>query len=221
MKSAGMKIRTFFAVLISLLITDIVIGSPLPSSSPSESRNFRALRVVQDIQGVEWSEFFDVKSSHFYYFCPKTGETSWSISLPIVTNPLANRKGETSSAKDYSHMHKSPWTKAKINSSYTFKRQNSHMSQSRYRKRSLPLVPIDIDTLHLLQDPAGKLRKLKFKTIFDNLDGIKLRKTFPLRLQAPAYVSYFLFDIEEKGYSFYSFDINIHDASYFRKYDSD
>ncbi len=189
------KLRYF--LLISL-ISCIVDGNITSGNTSSFSGNFRALRTLRDSRGVEWSEFFDRNTNHFYYFCPKTGESSWSITLPAVTDPLARRdKGDASWLYPVQHEKRDENVMHNLKLP-TDKRPKVHVDD-RKTKNPLPLVPVDSEVLHLLQDPAGKLRNLKFKTIFDSLPGMMARKTFPIRLQAPTDVHYFFYDADTKG----------------------
>jgi hypothetical protein len=160
------------------------------------------LRKVRDYLGDIWEEYFDETTQHFYYHNPVLGSTSWILefapsrdgTLGAVGNP--NRELVRRSRKNAFTKSSNPWDST--SDSFLDEPSTTHKTVSYVGK--LPLYPRDRATLHLLNDPAGELRKKHIFTVFDVLRGVKARTNFPIALKAPV-AFHHMFVSENSGMS--------------------
>jgi len=148
----------------------------------------KPLRQVRDVNSVAWEEYFDEKTQHFYYHHPPSGSTSWLLDFPAKQRDNKDRgvegRGKGSASRDAFKRVEDPWD-SDSDASDIIDEMFPVVSKSKRSSGIMPLYPVDAHELHLARDPAGRLRKQRIFTIFDQLKGVKARINFPMSLKAP------------------------------------
>lgn len=164
--------------------------------------NALPLRKVRDYLGDIWEEYFDEASQHFYYHNPVSGATSWILEFApsrdsnVISTGTLNSQLVKRSRKNAFAKSNNPWDSTSeniIDDSSSVPKPFDYIGK-------LPLYPKDRSTLHLLNDPAGGLRKKHIFTVFDVLRGVKARSHFPMALKAPV-AFHHMFASENSGKS--------------------
>lgn len=144
-------------------------------------------RIVRDHSGVNWEEYYDEVTEHFYYHNSLTGKTSWMINAASKAQSI--EPNITSSFMQHVQIHGSKGSSV----ASLFNRQSKTISN--------PLVPGDRASLGELIDVAGYVRLYPFLTLFDMLPGVQARESFGMSLKSPISFHHMFYDVKARRLS--------------------